>query len=116
VASRRVAVGSALGGLAAAVALGALLIPGAQGWLGQLGELAGWATGAVGAALVALPAAAARAIAWGGGFLASFQGLAAALAPVVAGALAAAVAGMVGITAYVVGRDVRRGRRTLEAR
>ncbi|HEX5041861.1 MAG TPA: hypothetical protein VFV75_03085 [Candidatus Polarisedimenticolaceae bacterium] len=116
VASRRVAVGSALGGLAAAIALAALLIPGLQGWSGELGELAGWAAGALAAALVGLPAAAARAIAWSAGFLASFRGLAAALAPAVAGALAAALAGMVAITAYVVGRDVRRGRRTLEAR
>jgi hypothetical protein len=116
VASRRLAVGSAVGGVAAAIALAALLVPGMQGWLGQLGELAGWAVGALGTTLVGLPAAAARLIAWSAGFLASFRGLAAAVAPAVTAALGAALAGMVGITAYVVGRDVRRGRRTLEAR
>ena len=116
IATRKVAVWSIAAGLAAAAALAALLIPGAPGWLGQLAELAGWAAGRGGAALTGLPAAAARAIAWVAGFLASFRGIAQALAPAVTGALAAALAGMAGITAYVVGRDLRRGRHGVEAR
>jgi hypothetical protein len=110
VATPRVAVWSTAAGLAAAAALAALLIPGAPVWLGQLAELAGWAAGGLGAALTGLPAAAARAIAWAAGFLASFRGLVQALSPAVSGALAAALVGMAGITAYVVGRDLRRGR------
>jgi hypothetical protein len=50
-------------------------------------------------------------------FLGSFRGLAAALAPATAGALAAALLGMAGITTFVVGRDLRRGsQERLEAR
>ena len=40
----------------------------------------------------------------------AFRGLAVALAPAVAAAMAAALVGMTGITSYVVGRDLRRGR------
>jgi hypothetical protein len=110
VASRRAAVWAALAGLAAASALAALLIPGASAWLSELTGVAVWAAGAVGSTLASLPVAAARAIAWTVDFLASFRPLAAALAPAMAVALAAALLGMVGITIFVVGRDLRRGR------
>jgi len=116
IASRRVAVASAVAGMAAAAALAALLIPGASIWLAQLGGLAAWATATVVSALGKLPGLLVSGIVWVADFLASFRGLAGMLAPATAGAMAAALAGMVGITLFVVGRDLRRGRQGVEAR
>jgi len=110
VASRRVAVWSAAAALLAASLLAALLVSGVPAWLSQLTGLAAWAVGAVGAGLGHLPGVLVSGVVWVVDFLASFRGLAATLAPATAGALVAALAGMVGITSFVVGRDLRRGR------
>ena len=110
VASRRVAVWSAAAALVATSLLAALLVPGVPAWISQLTGLAAWAVGAVGAGLGHLPGILVSGVVWVVDFLASFRGLAATLAPATAGALVAALTGMVGITSFVVGRDLRRGR------
>ncbi len=110
IASRRVAVWSTAAALLAASLLATLVVPGVPEWLSQLTGLAAWAVGAVGAGLGHLPGVLVSGVVWVVDFLASFRGLAATLAPATAGALVAALAGMVGITSFVVGRDLRRGR------
>ena len=110
IASRRTAVWAVVAGLAAATALAALLGAEAQAWGAQLPGLAAWAATSVGAALGKLPGVLVSGIVWVADLLASFRGLAGFLAPATAGALAAALLGMAGITIFVVGRDLRRGR------
>jgi hypothetical protein len=111
--SRRALAWSAAAALVLAAALTLLALPGLPGLFGDLGRTAGQAADLGGSlfrwAAVAL-AAAAQVVARTVDFLAAFRGIAGVLAPLVVGGTAAALAGMAGITSYVVGRDLLRAR------
>ena len=113
VASRRVVVWAAAAVVALAAGLAVFALPGLPGTLGDLAQATARAAGLGGAALrlaAQMPAAAAHGLASTVDFLSAFRGLAGALAPAVAVAMAAALLGMAGITTYVVGRDLRHRR------
>jgi hypothetical protein len=113
IASRRVVVWSSAAAILLATGVALLALLGLPAWAGDLGQAAARTAGLGGSILrfaAWVPGAAARAVAQCVDFMTAFRGLAVALAPAVAAAMAAALVAMTGITSYVVGRDLRRGR------
>lgn len=112
-APRRRAVWAAAAALALAGTFLVLALVGLPAWLEEVGLSIGRAAG-TGGVLVRWLAEAVSAAARGAGrtlnLVAAFRGLAAALSPVLVGAMVAALAGMAAVTSYVVGRDLRRTR------
>lgn len=111
--SRRVLVWAATAALILGAALTIFVLPGLPSLVADFAKAAGHAAVHGGSVLrwaASLPAALAQGLARILEFLTAFRGLAAVLAPAVAAAMVAALAGMGGITSYVVGRDLRRAR------